>query len=71
MVLAEWLPIEKVIIQFWHLFDNFLLPLRGEDVKFDVCFPIIVNSASLACGILIGQLKKKPRESCQKVVKTN
>lgn len=27
------------------------------------------SSDSLTCGILIGQLKKKPRESCQKAVK--
>lgn len=43
--------------------------VTGGDVKFHVCFLTTANSASLACGILIGQLEEKPGEGCQKDVK--
>lgn len=75
MVLTDWLPLEKVI-QFWRLFDNFLLASIGGDNRkmqelweAEMSSTTFASSDSLACGILIGQLKKKPQESCQKAVK--
>ena len=40
--------------------------MRGEVVKFHVCYTTIVNSASLTSRIFIGRLKEKPSEGCQK-----
>ena len=75
MVLTDWLPLEKVI-QFWRLFDNFVLASIGGDNRkmqelweAEMSSTTFASSDSLACGILIGQLKKKPLESCQKLSK--
>ena len=44
---------------------------RSGVVKFHVRSMTIVNSAFLTSRIFIGQLKEKPSERCQKVVKIN
>jgi len=73
MMLADWLTTEKSysvlttlrqlsVGVIWKWLMKNARALRGADLKFDVCFSTIADSASLA---------KKSRESCQKLVKTN
>ena len=73
-----WLGCENFWTSFWQLSDGFLsnwpikiqVTVRGGVGSCRKANIELVYSASHSCCISIGQLKRKPSESCQKDVKT-